>query len=380
MTDYKPKILFLDIETNGVNGFKADLAFALCVGYSWIDSDETHCVGLDDFGKAKYKKTPYDDKQLITFIHSLLMKADVLAGHYLKYFDFPFLQTRMAIHGLPPIKHLKILDSCDIGRYNFKLSSNRLKNMCLQLGTTEKKMEKNEGWPLWWFKTAAGDLEAMQHMKEYCAQDVVSNKELFLRLRPFWPVGVLGAIIHKKQNPLPKGVTLHETADYDLFDRLVSSTIIRTKNACWDWQSSEGSHGYGDFKFKGTHYLAHRAAYTLFKGTIPDGMNVDHLCYNKKCCNPAHLVAMSPEEHLKRAHADGKYKNRDLSMFLAGGIKTRFKKGDNAPKGKDSHLTKIKDDATVEKIRSDNRPHKTIAEEYGVSRSTISRIKKGQTT
>ena len=32
MTDYKPKILFLDIETNGVNGFKADLAFTLCVG------------------------------------------------------------------------------------------------------------------------------------------------------------------------------------------------------------------------------------------------------------------------------------------------------------------------------------------------------------
>lgn len=372
----KPKILFADIETNGINGFKADLAYALCIGYSWIDEDETYCVGLDDFGISKYKKTPYDDKQLITFIHSLFKKADILAGHYLRYFDFPFLNTRFQIHGLAPLKHLKIIDTVDIGRSNFKLSSNRLKNMCAKLGVKEQKMEKNDGWPLWWHKTAAGDVGAMLEMKKYCKQDVVSNKELFLKLRQLWPTAIIGNIIHKKNNPLPKGVVPLDSHDPDVFDKLILNTIIRTKNACWDWTASTGSHGYGDFRVGGKPYLAHRASFETFKGVIKKGYTIDHLCYNKKCCNPAHLEQVTRGENTSRAHKCGRHKNKDLSAFLAGGINTRYKKG-GQPNGVgiDNPKTIIKDIEIIKKILRDTRSTTIIGKEYGVSRSTISRIR-----
>jgi hypothetical protein len=42
---------------------------------------------------------------------------------------------------------------------------------------------------------------------------------------------------------------------------------------------------------------AHRIAYELVKGPIPDGRHVHHTCENKPCCNPNHLVVLTPQQH-----------------------------------------------------------------------------------
>ncbi|MGY8831955.1 MAG: HNH endonuclease signature motif containing protein [Pseudomonadales bacterium] len=47
--------------------------------------------------------------------------------------------------------------------------------------------------------------------------------------------------------------------------------------------------------------LAHRWAHERFIGPIPDGMEVDHLCANTCCVNPAHLEAVTSEENRRRA-------------------------------------------------------------------------------
>lgn len=58
---------------------------------------------------------------------------------------------------------------------------------------------------------------------------------------------------------------------------------------CWVWTAGRIKRGYGRFRMYGRRYLAHRVAYLLSVGPIPDGMGVLHRCDNPPCCNPAHL-------------------------------------------------------------------------------------------
>lgn len=72
---------------------------------------------------------------------------------------------------------------------------------------------------------------------------------------------------------------------------------IGAPGACWPWVKSTASHGYGQTWDGTTVRLAHRVAWTLVRGAIPDGMTIDHTCRNRRCCNPAHLRLLSNVEN-----------------------------------------------------------------------------------
>lgn len=59
---------------------------------------------------------------------------------------------------------------------------------------------------------------------------------------------------------------------------------------CWIWHASTNGKGYGHLGYEGKHWLAHRLSYTLHKGSIPEGMTIDHLCNQPRCVNPKHLA------------------------------------------------------------------------------------------
>ncbi|MFJ3037756.1 HNH endonuclease signature motif containing protein [Streptomyces tendae] len=59
--------------------------------------------------------------------------------------------------------------------------------------------------------------------------------------------------------------------------------------------------GNGYFRLRGTNQYAHRAAYELARGPIPDGLVIDHLCRNTACANPEHLEAVPPAVNALRA-------------------------------------------------------------------------------
>lgn len=65
---------------------------------------------------------------------------------------------------------------------------------------------------------------------------------------------------------------------------------VDTAGDCWEWIGGRTMAGYGLFSTTGNnHVLAHRFAYTLAYGPIPEGLLICHSCDNPPCCNPDHL-------------------------------------------------------------------------------------------
>lgn len=78
----------------------------------------------------------------------------------------------------------------------------------------------------------------------------------------------------------------------------------RSPDECWPWGvgvDTRPGKDYARAVFSGRRQLAHRAVYEMLVGPIPSGMQIDHLCRNKPCVNPAHLEVVTARENLMRA-------------------------------------------------------------------------------
>lgn len=77
---------------------------------------------------------------------------------------------------------------------------------------------------------------------------------------------------------------------------------VDTGGRCWIWLASVSPSGYGKFRLSDPRRLvaAHRFAYELEVGPIPEGLDLDHLCRNRGCVNPAHLEPVTRSENVRR--------------------------------------------------------------------------------
>ncbi len=69
---------------------------------------------------------------------------------------------------------------------------------------------------------------------------------------------------------------------------------------CWMWTKSLATKGYGQLRVHGKKRYTHRVAYELLVGVVPEGLELDHLCRNPACCNPAHLEPVTHAENVRR--------------------------------------------------------------------------------
>lgn len=92
-------------------------------------------------------------------------------------------------------------------------------------------------------------------------------------------------------------VSMH--SNYNLFGRFFSKVDSSGgSDSCWEWQGAiRGRSGYGNFFVSGFTLVAHRVAYSLCVGPVPEGFDLHHTCRNRSCVNPDHLKPITHREN-----------------------------------------------------------------------------------
>lgn len=72
------------------------------------------------------------------------------------------------------------------------------------------------------------------------------------------------------------------------------------ENGCHVWQAGLAAKRYANFSIKGKSVRGHRWNYERYRGPIPEGMVLDHLCRNLRCVNPDHLEVVTQRENVAR--------------------------------------------------------------------------------
>lgn len=132
-------------------------------------------------------------------------------------------------------------------------------------------------------------------------------------------------------------------------------------SGCWLWIGAYGSrHGeYGIFFFvnRRDKQLAHRAAWWIYKGTIPPGLQVNHKCNNSYCVNPEHLYLGTQQQNVADA--------------VACGVYSRCRQGERSA----THKLSL---AQVKLIRASKDSSIELGRLYKVSRETIWSVRAGK--
>lgn len=79
---------------------------------------------------------------------------------------------------------------------------------------------------------------------------------------------------------------------------------------CWTWTRAKNGRGYGAVWHESRVQLIHRVAYEALVGPIPAGLELDHLCRNRACYNPAHLEPVTHAENVRRGSSGARMRNR----------------------------------------------------------------------
>ncbi len=130
-------------------------------------------------------------------------------------------------------------------------------------------------------------------------------------------------------------------------ETITSRCRLNPDTGCWEWTRARHKYGYGELRNGKSGVRASRLAYKLWKGEIPDGMEVCHECDNPPCCNPDHLFLGDHTKNMRDAKSKGR-------------------------------LNSKLDQVSADRIRVDTRPYREICSEYAVSAATISEIKSGK--
>lgn len=152
---------------------------------------------------------------------------------------------------------------------------------------------------------------------------------------------------------------------------------VRKTDGCWIWTGAKtGNYGFflvNSRAEKNRCVGAHRFSWMLAHGDIPEGMLVCHHCDVRACVNPAHLFLGTYADN----YHDAAQKGRASSGPRHGWKTSPERMRPPPPRWKQRSRAKLSEDQ-VRSIRQDGRQQTIIAQNYNVSRSTISAVKNRQ--
>jgi hypothetical protein len=148
----------------------------------------------------------------------------------------------------------------------------------------------------------------------------------------------------------PKGIYRRPSLERRFWDQASK----RGPDDCWEWTGARRG-GYGVIQHQYQILGAHRVAYEIANGPIPEGMFVCHACDNRGCVNPAHLFLGTPADNTMDAVEKGRHAFGERNGC--------------------SRLT----EEQVLKIRVSRKSQGALAREFGVTQANISSIKCGKT-
>lgn len=186
------RALLLDIETAANTGFvwgkyKQDVIrfkehwYILSFAWKWYGNKQGHCRTLADY--PLFNKEPKNDRELCKKLHELLTEADVVIAQNGDSFDIKKINARLLVHGFKPPATYQTIDTLKVLRSKFGFSSNKLDDVCDQLGIGRKKV--HTGFDLW-ERCMNGERKAFRELGEYNLHDVEPLlEELYEKIRPW---------------------------------------------------------------------------------------------------------------------------------------------------------------------------------------------------
>lgn len=134
----------------------------------------------------------------------------------------------------------------------------------------------------------------------------------------------------------------------------LAARVLLDPNGCWVWMNSKYA-GYGRLERNGRRFQAHVFSYLTFVGPVPIGLQINHKCHNRACCNPRHLYAGTQKQNVADTFNSGR------AVLL---------------KGERNGNSKLTTQAVLEIIASDE-PARVLRRRYQVSDSIVRAIRKG---
>jgi DNA polymerase elongation subunit (family B) len=122
-----------------------------------------------------------EDREIMNDLWLLLDEANIVIAHNGKRFDVRKCNARFALNGLTPPLPYRVIDTLQVSRQNFALSSYKLDYINKLFGLAQKG---HPGFDVW-KRSVRGDEEALEEMRSYCDNDVIILEDLYLQIRPW---------------------------------------------------------------------------------------------------------------------------------------------------------------------------------------------------
>lgn len=103
----------------------------------------------------------------------------------------------------------------------------------------------------------------------------------------------------KAAGSLPSEWVREQRKPMPMREKLERRREIDPITGCWNW-TGRIEDGYGKVALSSRYTSVHKASFELWKGRVPNGTELDHLCRNRRCFNPDHLEPVTHQENVRR--------------------------------------------------------------------------------